>query len=91
VPLAAAAVVRRRAAWFIAHFCLVANGSYLAVAWATGDRFLDTPKLLAHGAHTASVAAYCLVTLGVGYVGFRRRCIKLLSPPEPSPSSRSIA
>ena len=33
VPLTAALVVRRGWAWFVAFFCLLANGSYLATAW----------------------------------------------------------
>lgn len=81
VPLAAAAAVRRRWGWFVAHSCLLANGAYLAVAWVTGERMLDTPKLLAHGAHPAGIAAYCLFTVGVGYVGFRRQCVRVLAPP----------
>jgi hypothetical protein len=80
VPLAAAAAVRRPWVWFIAPFCLPANGSYLAIAWATGDNLVDTPKLLARGAHPATIAAYCLIAIGVGYVGFRRQCVRLLSP-----------
>lgn len=84
VPLAAAAVVRRPWAWFVADFCLLANGAYLAVAWVTGDRHLDTPKLLAHGAHPAAVATYCLLAVGFGYVRFRRRCVQLLSPGLPA-------
>ena len=81
VPLALAAVVRRPWAWFVADFCVLANGTYLAVAWGTGDHLLDAPKLLARGAHPAALAAYCLLTLGFGYVGFRRQCVRALTPP----------
>src|SRR4051794_22339347 len=94
VPLALAAAARLPWAWFIAHFCLLANGSYLAVAWATGGSQLDTPKLLARGAHPATIAAYCLLATGIGYVGFRRQCVRLLSPPDagpPGPLSRAVA
>ena len=80
VSLALAAAVRRPWAWFIAQFCVLANGSYLAIAWVMGDNLLDTPKLLAHGAHPATITAYCLLAIGFGYVGFRRQCIRLLSP-----------
>ncbi len=80
VPAIVAAVIRQSWAWFIAHFCLLANGSYLLAAWFTGDRYLDTPKLLEHGAHPVSIALYCAVTIGVGYVGFRRECERVLSP-----------
>lgn len=79
VPLAVAGLVRRGWAWFVAYFCVLANGSYLATAWVTGDRFLDTPKLLDHGTHPATVAAYCVVTIGGGYVGFRRQCVRVLT------------
>ncbi|QEL19435.1 hypothetical protein [Limnoglobus roseus] len=80
VPIVMAAVVRRQWAWLIAHFCPLANGSYLAIAWLTGDRLLDTPKLLASGTHPATIAAYCSLTIGFGYIGFRRQCIRCLAP-----------
>lgn len=72
VPLAAAAAIRRDWAWFIAYFCLLANGSYLAAAWISGDRFLDTPQLLAAGAWPASILLYIVVTVVIGYWGFRQ-------------------
>ncbi|MGL4552665.1 MAG: hypothetical protein ACRC33_15940 [Gemmataceae bacterium] len=80
VPLAAALVVRRDGGWFVASFCLLANGSYLAAAWASGERYLDTARLLQHGAHPATIAAYCAVTIGAGYVMFRRQCVRVLTP-----------
>lgn len=79
VPLTVALLVRRGWMWFIAYFCLLANGSYLAVAWFTGERHLDTPKLLHHGAHPATIVAYCVLTIGAGYVGFRRQCVRVFS------------
>lgn len=78
VPVLFAVVFRAKWLWFIAHFCVLANGAYIATAWFTGDQYLDTPKLLEHGAHPASIAAYCLVTIGVGYVGFRKQCVAVL-------------
>lgn len=81
VPLAFAATVRRDGVWFIAHFCMLANGVYLAAAWISQDPYLDTPRLLQEGAHPASIAIYCAVTIGLGYFAFRRSCIALLSPP----------
>src|SRR5262245_30149055 len=59
VPLAAACLLRRNWIWFIAHFCVLANGLYLATAWLTGDRELDTAKLLAHGASPVFIGLYC--------------------------------
>ncbi|MEM9364814.1 MAG: hypothetical protein AAGD07_02385 [Planctomycetota bacterium] len=78
VPLLAASIIRQHWAWFIADFCMVANGVYLALAWLSGDRFLDTPRLLAAGTHPASIVVYCLFTIGFGYAQFRSDCIRLL-------------
>ncbi len=81
IPSSCALVIRTDWAWFIAHFCTLANGAYIATAWATRDGYLDTTKLLEHGAHPASIAVYCVVTIAVGYIGFRRQCVLVLSPP----------
>jgi hypothetical protein len=81
VPLALAAVIRRPWARFVADFCLLANGAYLALGWASGDRFLDTPRLLDAGAAPVSIAVYCALTIGFGYVRFRNDCIACGSPP----------
>lgn len=81
VPVAVAWMLRRRWMWFIANFCLIANGAYLATAWVSGDQHLDTTKLLAQGAHPAGIALYCVVTIGAGYLGFRKSCIEVFAPP----------
>ena len=81
VPLAIAFAVRRDWMWFIANFCVIANGAYLATAWFSTDRFLDTPELLRHGAHPVTLGIYCLLTLGFGYFGFRRSCMKVILAP----------
>ena len=73
-----AAVIRHRVAWFVANFCLLANGTYLAAAWFSGDEYLDTPQLLEAGSWPAAIAVYCLVTIGFGYFGLRRSVIGLL-------------
>ena len=80
LPLGVALLVRRHWIWFITYFCIVANGVYLATAWVSGDRHLDTPQLLERGAHPAIIAIYCLLMTGFGYVGFRRQCVRMLSP-----------
>jgi hypothetical protein len=80
IPFTLALAVRTRWSWFIAHFCLLANGVYLAAAWVSGDRFLDTPQLLQHGAPPAVIAAYCLLAITIGYRGFRRQCLSIVSP-----------
>jgi hypothetical protein len=79
VPTLIAFAVRREWAWFVAYFCWIANGSYLAIAWYTAQPQLDSAKLLAKGAHPATLAVYCVVTIAVGYVGFRRSCQRMLS------------
>jgi hypothetical protein len=78
VPAAAAAVIRRPAAWFVADFCLLANGGYLALAWLSGEPQLDTPRLLAAGTHPAWVVLYCSLTIPVGYARFRSDCVRVL-------------
>lgn len=88
VPLAVALLGRRDWLWFIANFCILANGVYIATAWFSGDRYLDTPKLLEHGASPLTIAVYCLVTIGFGYVGFRQSCIAALAAPTPSESGK---
>lgn len=75
LPLAIAGLIRHRWTWLIAHFCMLANGLYLGVALFEPYPFLDTTKLLEHGASPASVALFGLMTTGYGYIGFRRSCI----------------
>ena len=90
VPTICAIVFRHTWTWFVANFCLLANGSFLATAWISGDRFLDTPRLLDAGAWPLSILFYCGVTIGFGYFGFRRNCIELLSPSEFFQSARGM-
>lgn len=82
-PVAVAMALQRKWMWFIANFCVLANGAYIATAGFSGDRHLDTPKLLEHGASPIPIAVYCLLTIGLGYVGFRRSCIDALREPSP--------
>ncbi|TWU51450.1 hypothetical protein [Rubripirellula reticaptiva] len=84
VPISLAAIIRKRWAWFVADFCLIANGGYLALAWLSGDRFLDTPRLLDAGAHPVTIVIYCVLTIGAGYVWFRSDCTHYIAPtPKP--------
>lgn len=82
LPVGLAAYLRLNWIWFVAHFCTLANGLYLATAWYSGDRFLDTQRLLAHGASPFSIGLYCIVTIGLGYIGFRRSITRVISFPE---------
>jgi hypothetical protein len=90
VPLGCALVFRRTWIWFVANFCLLANGSYIATGWLSGDRFLDTPRLLNAGAWPLSILFYCAVTIGFGYFGFRSNCMELLTSIEFFQSTQSI-
>ncbi|MCA9064676.1 MAG: hypothetical protein KDA96_16505 [Planctomycetaceae bacterium] len=76
VPVGFAGLVRHERVWFIASFCVLANGLYLAVAWVSGDRWLDTTQLLEHGAAPVSIAMYCLFTISTGYYRLRRSFIR---------------
>lgn len=85
VPMGVAVVIRRRWMWFLADFCLLANGAYLATAWISGDRYLDTQRLFDAGAWKISVILYSAVTIAVGYVRFRQDCIAVLQTPSSGP------
>jgi hypothetical protein len=82
LPVGIAWIAKRNSLWFIANFCLLANGSYIAIAWITGERYLDTTKLLEHGAHPLLIGVYCLLTIGFGYPRFKRSCVHILKLPE---------
>jgi len=90
-PVTIAVIIQRDWMWFIANFCVLANGAYIATAWFSGDRFLDTPKLLEHGASPILIGVYCLLTIGFGYVGFRRSCVSALSAPTKLETEKSQA
>ncbi|MCM2374821.1 hypothetical protein NB063_29705 [Rhodopirellula sp. ICT_H3.1] len=79
-PLMFAVLVRRSWGWFIADFCLIANGGYLALSWISGDHFLDTPRLLAAGTHPLFIIVFCVLTMGLGYPWFRSDCVRVLTP-----------
>jgi hypothetical protein len=82
VPLGFAFIIQRNWMWFIADFAMLANGAYIATAWWSGESHLDTPKLLEHGAHPLTIGLYCALTIGFGYIRFRRSCLRLLFPPD---------
>lgn len=89
VPLTIGICVRRDWAWFISFFCCLANGSYLALAWMVGDRYLDTFRLLQHGASPIALAVFCSLTIGIGYVGFRRCCVRFWAASSAEPKVES--
>ncbi len=79
LPVAVALAAHRAWVWFIADFCVLANGAYLAIAWVGGGDRLDTPRLLAAGAPAFVVAVFCAATIAVGYVRFRSDLLGVLS------------
>lgn len=78
VPALIALAIRRDWAWFIAYFCVLANGTYIAVGWFTGDAELDTSKLIRNGTYPFSILLYCVATIVVGYLGFRGAWLRML-------------
>ncbi|PHQ34137.1 hypothetical protein [Rhodopirellula bahusiensis] len=88
IPIVAAVIIRWRSAWFVADFCILANGTYLALAWLAGDPHLDTSRLLESGASSISLATYCVLTISLGYVRFRNDCVMLLSENQPTNHSQ---
>lgn len=79
LPISVALIVRKQVMWLIADFCLIANGSYLAAAWFSGDRLLDTQRLIDAGAPAWSIATYIVATCLIGYLRFRNSCMRYLS------------
>ncbi|MCC9658750.1 hypothetical protein [Rhodopirellula halodulae] len=80
VPVTTAMLLGHRFAWFLANFCLLANGTYMAVGWFAGDAQLDSSRLLQNGTPAWLLGLYCFATIPLGYHRFRRDCIHLLSP-----------
>lgn len=76
-PVTIAWLIRCHGTMFMAAFCAVANGAYLATGWLSGDPWLDTTKLLQHGAWPVSIAGYCVATIGWGYPILRREILNL--------------
>jgi len=82
IPMILAGIIRRRWGWFIADFCLIAGGSYLALAWISHEPLLDTARLIQKGAPRWQIVLFCLITIVPGYVRFRKRCAEWLRPAE---------
>jgi hypothetical protein len=81
LPFLAAVVFKSNRVWFVASFCLLANGSYLAIGWFAGDPFLDSPRLLAAGTPPLVLAAITILMTVSGHRLFRRSCQNLLAGP----------
>lgn len=79
IPLLLGVLIRREAMWFIASFCVLANGVYLALGWFVGDSHLDTARLLEQGASPLTILVYCLLTIVPGYISFRYFVLRTLT------------
>ncbi|MEE2934681.1 MAG: hypothetical protein VYA84_01650 [Planctomycetota bacterium] len=84
VPLGIACFVKRPATWFIAWFCLLANGLYLLLGLFIGGSELDTNKLIRAGSSTVILAIIALSATTFGYWKLRGVC-RVMWRPEPTP------
>lgn len=78
-PVLVAMLIRRDRAWFVADFCLLANGCYLTLGWVWGERWHDTQRLLAAGASPWLIGVTGGTATAIGYLRFRRDCQALWS------------
>ena len=90
IPVLAAGRLRQPSGWLIASACVLANGLYLATAWLSGDRYLDTPRLLEQGASPRLIGLYCALTVGSGYWAFRNAVLQLFATGKPIGDSQSV-
>ena len=81
LPFGISLLVRHAFVRFVGNFCLLANGLYLALAWWSGDQFLDTPRMLAAGVHPVWIVCFCAISIVVGYMRFRADCATILRIP----------
>ncbi len=89
-PLLAAAIVRHKACWFVAWFCVLANASYLLLGYFSGAGELDSTKMIRAGAHPLELLGAATVMLVVGYIKFRESCISLMSGATPAMTRRGL-
>jgi hypothetical protein len=90
VPLLVAAIVRHQACWFVAWFCVLANGAYLLFGYFSGDGELDSTKMIRAGAHPIALLGAAAVMLVVGYIKFRKSCVSLMSGAMPAMTRRGL-
>lgn len=91
VPMLVASRMRRPATTFIAWFCVTANAAYLLLGCLSGDAELDSGRMIALGLAPAAVFGPAALALPIGYWGFRRSCLKLLSGGADVGSRRGLA
>jgi hypothetical protein len=90
LPALVALSVRRPAIAFVAWFCVVANASYLVFGYFGGDGELDSTRMIRAGARPIEVLFPAIIALAVGYWGFRRACIGLMTGKTEAVSRRGL-
>ncbi len=90
VPLGIACLVKRPATWFVAWFCLLANGLYLFLGLFSDGSELDTRKLIRAGTPTTVVAIIASVAATVGYWKLRRVCLGMWRA-ESTPETEAVS
>lgn len=90
VPLVVALAVRRNAVWFVAWFCLLANGAYLLLGYVSGDGELDSAMMIRAGARPIELLGVSTVMLLIGYTRFRQALVDLLSGATPPLTLRGL-
>ncbi|WP_442485728.1 hypothetical protein [Aeoliella sp. SH292] len=81
LPVLLAWAIDRQWAWFVANFCVLANGLYILLAWYSGDRWLDTPRLIAEGESLLVIAIFAALATSAGYYGMRGSVNSIWKPP----------
>lgn len=85
IPVTAALIFRHRRAWFIASFSVLANGLYLGLGLTTDDKWLDSVKMLEHGARPWHILFFSAACLGTAYRPFRSELMQMLRSAKPAP------
>ena len=90
VPLLVARAIRRPGCWFVAWFCVLANGVYLLLGLFSGDGELDSTKMIRAGSHPSLLLVAGSAMSIVGYLKFRQTSINLLSGATPAMRRREM-
>ena len=90
LPLLVAWLSKRPAVWFVAWFCIVANGLYLLTGCYSNDSELDSVKMVKAGMSTPLLIFVSAAMSVLGYVGFRSECQRVLQKDQPEFMSRRV-
>lgn len=88
-PLLAAICTGKPMIWFVGWFCMLANAVYLLLGYFVGDAELDSARIIRAGSSPLLLFLFVAMTMPVSYVGFRQKCIELLSNPDRALSKRA--